>query len=282
MHEVHRERRYENRDADRRGALGVFRVHLLERVGAFRELAHQAASLLGEVSGPAEHIRHQLPLESPDQRAGAAGFGDRALLLGGREVVEDRAQVAVETGRAGLGLRRCGPIEILEREMQARDVLVVLGVRHERLALGDPVHRAVAELELGERGGQLRVVRTPIARRRHPDRKRLGPVLVGMLLRVPARQVAHEPPAERLRAIVLAVRLRDRAEQLHPVLVVVEPVGVVHDVTHLVAQIAEDVGAVEALDVPHLLAMQLGELGTSEIERNCDRDRAERHAPLRG
>ena len=49
---------------------------------------------------------------------------------------------------------------------------------------------------------------------------------------------------------------------------------------HLVAEVAQDVGAVEALDMAHFLAVQFGELGPRQIERNADRDRAERDAPL--
>ena len=131
-----------------------------------------------------------------------------------------------------------------------------------------------------KRGRQLRIVGAPIAPRRHPHGERLGPILVGMLLRVPTRQMADEPAAERLRPVLLAIRLRDRAEQLHPRFAVVEPVGVVHDVAHLVAQVAQDVGAVEPFDVPDLLAMQRREIGMSEIERNADDDGAERHAPF--
>ncbi len=101
-----------------------------------------------------------------------------------------------------------------------------------------------------------------------------------MLLRVPARQMTHEAAAERLRPVLLAVRLRDRAEQLHPRFEVVELVGVVDDVTHLVAQVPQDVGAIEAFDVADLFAMQLRELRSSEIERNADDDGAERHAPF--
>src|SRR5690606_1654748 len=85
---------------------------------------------------------------------------------------------------------------------------------------------------------------------------------------------------ERLWAVGLAVRLRDRAEELHPVLAVVELVGVVQDVPHLVPQVAQDVRAAEALDVADLLAVELGQLRPREIERDANRDGAERHAPF--
>src|SRR5262245_31567437 len=101
-----------------------------------------------------------------------------------------------------------------------------------------------------------------------------------MLLRVPAGQVTHEPTAERLRPVFLAIRLRDRAEQLHPRLAVVESVGVIHDVPHLVTEIAKDVRAVESFDVPDLLAVQRREIGMGEVERNADDDGAEWHAPF--
>ena len=144
-------------------------------------------------------------------------------------------------------------------------------------SIGD---RPLAELELGERGRQLRIVGAPIAARRHPHGERLGPVFVGMFLRVPARQMANETAAERLRTVILAIRLRDGAEQLHPRFEVVELVGVVDDVTHLVAQIAKDVGVIETFDVADLLAVQGRQIGMSEIERNPDDDGAERHAPF--
>jgi hypothetical protein len=93
--------------------------------------------------------------------------------------------------------------------------------------------------------------------------------------------MTHEAAAERLRPIILAVRLRDRAEELHPRLAVVELVRVVHDVAHLVAQVPQDVGVIEALDVPDLLAVQRREIGVGKVERDADDDVAERHAPLR-
>jgi hypothetical protein len=51
-------------------------------------------------------------------------------------------------------------------------------------------------------------------------------------------------------------------------------------VTHLVTQIAQDVRAIEAFDVPDPLAVQLREIGMREIKRNANHDRAERHAPF--
>src|SRR5688572_6102746 len=92
--------------------------------------------------------------------------------------------------------------------------------------------------------------------------------------------MAHESTAERLWPVLLAIRLRNRAEQLHPRFAVVELVRVIHDMAHLVAQVAKDVRAVESLDVPDLLAMQSREIGMRQIERNADHDRAERHAPF--
>src|SRR5690242_2722679 len=94
--------------------------------------------------------------------------------------------------------------------------------------------------------------------------------------------MTHVSPAERLRSIVLQVGLRDRAEELYPLFVVEQLVGIVDDVAHLVPQIAEDVGMAETLDVPDFLAVQFGQLGPRQVERNADDDRAERDAPFGG
>src|SRR5690606_8428368 len=134
------------------------------------------------------------------------------------EIVEDRAEIAVEARGRGLALRLLRLVELLQRDVDLGHVLVELRRNDERLALLELCDRALAVLELRERGRALRVLRAPIAAGRHPHRERLRPVLVRMLLRVPARQVPDEPAAERLWAVGLAVRLRDRAEELHPVL----------------------------------------------------------------
>ena len=101
-----------------------------------------------------------------------------------------------------------------------------------------------------------------------------------MLLRVPPGQVAHVAAAERLGTVLLGVRLRDRAELLDPLLLVVEPVGVVDHVAHLVAEVAQDVGPVEPLDVADPLGVQCREVGPGQVEGNGDGDSLERHAPL--
>jgi hypothetical protein len=82
-----------------------------------------------------------------------------------------------------------------------------------------------------------------------------------VLLGIPAGEVADESPAERLEAVLVQVRLRDRTEELDPLLGLMEPVGVVDDVPHLVAEIAEDVGAASPLDVPAALGVQGRQLG---------------------
>ena len=113
-------------------------------------------------------------------------------------------------------------------------------------------------------------------------RKGLRPVLVGVLLRVPARQVPHMLPAERDGAVVVLVGLAHRAEELFPLRVVVQPVGVVHHVPHLVAQVAEDVLAVPPFDVPGPLGVHLLELVVGQVEGDGDRHRLEGHPPLGG
>src|SRR5690606_5609435 len=106
------------------------------------------------------------------------------------------------------------------------------------------------------------------------------PVLVRMLLGIPPGQVPHVAPAERLRGILILIRLGDGAEELDPLLGVVEAVGVVDDMPHLVPQVAQDVLGVEALDQAHLVGVHRHELGAGQVERNGDRHRLERNSPL--
>lgn len=94
---------------------------------------------------------------------------------------------------------------------------------------------------------------------------------VGVLLCVPARQVADEAAAKWLRSVVFDVGLGDRAEALDPGAVVVQAIRVVDHVAHLVAQIAEDVGGREALDVAGVLGVHRRQLGARQVERDGDR-----------
>src|SRR5262249_46900575 len=110
----------------------------------------------------------------------------------------------------------------------------------------------------------------------------LRPILIRVLLRVPARQMPYETRAKRLGPIFLLVRLRDRAEVVYPLLGFVKLVRVVDDMAQLVAQIAEGVGAAPALGVAGELRVQARQLLPSQVERNRDGDRAEGDAPFGG
>jgi hypothetical protein len=107
-----------------------------------------------------------------------------------------------------------------------------------------------------------------------------GPILVGVLLGVPARQVIHIVGMERPRLIFLLVLLFDVAEQAHPLRLLVEPVGVIDDVAHFMAQVTQNVRRPDALDEACPIRVQLRQVGPGEIERDGDADRAERHAPF--
>jgi hypothetical protein len=52
-------------------------------------------------------------------------------------------------------------------------------------------------------------------------------------------------------------------------------------VTHLVAQIPQDVRVIETFDVTDALAVHGRQLGMSQVKRNTDDDGAEWHAPFR-
>ena len=162
------------------------------------------------------------------------------------------------------------------------DVLFQLDVRHHRIAVPERGHGPVAVGELRRRDRPAAVFLPPVQPRRHPHGERLRPVLVRMLLRVPPRQVPDVPPAERLRPVLLPVGLGDRAELLDPLLLVIETVGVVHHVPHLVPEVAQDVRPVEALHQAGALHVQRGQVGSGEVERDRDRHRLEGHAPLGG
>ncbi len=68
-----------------------------------------------------------------DQLGGGLCFL-RLAVFGLLQVVEDRAQVAVETGGARLRVGGVALVVLLERVVDAAHVVVELGRRHERLA----------------------------------------------------------------------------------------------------------------------------------------------------
>ena len=62
----------------------------------------------------------------------------------------------------------------------------------------------------------------------------------------------------------------------------VEPVGVIDDVAHLVPQVAQHVGPAAALDEAAALGVEVGQIDAGQIKGNGDGDRPERDAPLGG
>ncbi len=197
------------------------------------------------------------------------------------QVTEDGAEGAVHAGRQFVPQVFRVVIEIFQGIGDLGHVFIQRIVGHQRCGIAHPRDDAIAVGKLGERHRPGPIIDMPVEARRHPDRKGLRPVLIRMLLRVPARQVPDMTPAERLRRVVVLIRLRDGTEQLDPLLRIVEPVGVVHDVAHLVAEIAQHVVPVEAFDHADPLAMELHQFGVGKVERDGDRDGLERHAPFR-
>ena len=137
-----------------------------------------------------------------------------------------------------------------------------------------PVHVA----QLRQRRPAL-VFLAPLRPRRQPDGEGLGEVLVGMLLRVPAGDVAHEAARERDRAVVVAVRAAERTEEIAPLRRLVQLVGIVEGVPRLVAEVHQDLALV--LEIVHRL-LEARELRIGEIERDPDHGLAGRTAPFVG
>jgi hypothetical protein len=115
---------------------------------------------------------------------------------------------------------------------------------------------------------------------REPHRERLGEVLVGVLLPVPAGQVAHEALRERSRTVVVAVLGVEVAEHLAPLGLVVELVGVVHGVAGFVTEAGHD--ARRVLEVVRVLLFVGMETSVHQIERQTNEGDAVRTAPLVG
>ena len=234
------------------------------------------------MTGPAEDVGQQVRLQPPNERAGRGERLSRGRIAGRPQVFEDRADGAVQAGRNLTQADGLVPIVVAQRVLDLGDVLVQLDVRHHRVPLAQHAHDAVAVGQLRGCDRPPAVLPPPVQPRRHPHGEGLRPVLVRVLLGVPAGKVAHVAAAERLRPVLLRIGLGDRAELLDPLLLVVQPVGVVDDVPHLVPEVAQDVGPVEALHQAGPLHVQRGQVGTGEIEGDRDRHRLEGHAPLGG
>jgi hypothetical protein len=174
------------------------------------------------------------------------------------------------------------PVELRDGILELADVLVELVVHHLGVAVEQRAHRPLAVLELGQRLRPGGVLPAPIGARRHEHGKGLGPVLVGMFLGVPSRQVPDVLAAEGDGAVVVLVGLTHRTEEGLPLRRVVQPVGVVDDMPHLVAEVPEDLVLVPPLHVPGPEGVHFQQFRPGQVEGDRDRHRLERDAPLRG
>ena len=273
MHEVHRQRRHENRDADDGALLVLADIPASAPRRASRDRAPGCASSPG--SGPVQRNTSAMSWRS-SRRISSAGrprLGRRRPASLASQVVEDGPQVAIQAGGAGLGR----PADMSRSSPRARSASSLTSSscsvgRHERLARAD--RSAACDRS-------TRAWRAPSASSRVVG----APVAPGVIhtANVSAQSssgcfCAYQPGRWRTnRRLNGCGRYSSRygcviePNSLHPLLVVVELVGVVHDVAHLVPQVAQDVVPVEALDVADLLAVQLRELGPREVERNGDR-----------
>ena len=125
------------------------------------------------------------------------------------------------------------------------------------------------------------VARPPVGVRVQPDRERLGEVLVGMALRVPAVEMQHEALAVRLRRVVVGILHVGRAEHLLPPPPLPQLVGVVDGVPGLVAQDLHAPLGRAAFDLEHLRPLELLEPGMRQVERDRDARDAVGREPLR-
>ena len=117
----------------------------------------------------------------------------------------------------------------------------------------------------------------PTGARRHPHRERLSKVLIGMLLRIPTRQVAHVVFRKQHWAIVFAVRPAIWSKQLLPLWRAVQPVSVIESMPCFVAQIHHDFAI--GLEII-VLSLNLAEVRSSKIKRNSNHRLARRASPF--
>src|SRR5262249_45538270 len=118
----------------------------------------------------------------------------------------------------------------------------------------------------------------PVEARGEPHREGLGEVLVGVLLRVPTRDVRDVGPREGLRLELFLVGLVVVAEQRPPGRGLVEPVGVVEAVPRLVAEVHEDLAL--RLDPASELTLDGLERRVGQVEGDADDRNARGAAPL--
>jgi hypothetical protein len=156
------------------------------------------------------------------ETGGRQSLGSRGAVLRLAQALEDRPQRPVEPWRLRLTLGEGhAPVMLGERVGEVANVPLQVDCRDHRLLVAELMHETVAVFEFHQGLGPVGVGRPPVRAGRHPDGEGLGPVLVGVLLGVPAGEVHDEPPAEGPGAILVDVRLGHGAEPFHPVLAVV-------------------------------------------------------------
>ena len=136
---------------------------------------------------------------------------------------------------------------------------------HQHLLAGEVLHQGVHVLQLLQRR-PVGVAGAPVGRRVQPDRERLGEVLVGMALRVPAVEMQHEALAVRLRVVILRIRLVRRAEDLLAPAALPQLVGVVDGVAGFVAQDAHAPLRRAPFDLQHVGALEPLQAGMRKVE----------------
>jgi len=99
-----------------------------------------------------------------------------------------------------------------------------------------------------------------------------------MLLRIPPENVADECARERICAIPLTVRTRERAEPITPFRALVQGERIVHGVSALVAHVAHGFDVV--FHTPRHLALDAFKPLVDEIERDADQRRPVGAPPL--
>ena len=187
---------------------------------------------------------------------------------------EDAPQVRVVEVGVLLGRQLApGRVVVRERGRQLRGVGAAPAAagRDEGRLLARLVHQRVDVLQLRRRSPPV-IASAPLVRRRgEPDGEGLGEVLVGVRLRVPVRQVAHEAPAIRPGAVPLGLVLDVRApEDRAPAPSRGEPIRVVHGVSALVTQELRARFRRPALDVHHLPQLELLEPRVRKVKGDRD------------
>ena len=119
----------------------------------------------------------------------------------------------------------------------------------------------------------------PFRVRIEPDRKRIGEVLVRMLLRVTAGDVPHVIAGEGDERVVVAIRFAHGAEQLAELRRAIELIRVIECVAGLVAQVHHDLAL--ALDVVQRV-FERRHARVAEVEGDADDRLAGGGAPLIG